>query len=135
VVRDIVLPVPVSEIWASLRDFSYSWIGSSTWAECLRAASRAGNDVLGEVHLKGDAQTDDFTSVPIGPSLKVLMMQLPQEEEFILRWGNPDHEWMEISLSGTNHEYLMPEGLSQFKAVRSGMMTVLGSGHLQIRGG
>jgi hypothetical protein len=84
---DIVLPVPVSVLWASLKDFPYGLYRDRTWAECFALRKRFGY-LIGELYLKEDAQTDDFVRVPINCDLRVVMM--PQEEGFILRWLNAD---------------------------------------------
>jgi hypothetical protein len=127
---DVVLPVPVSKIWASLSDFPYGGFQSGTWAECLAISKRVGNP-LGELYLAGDAQTDDFKRVPISRNLRVVMM--PQGEGFILRWLDPgEPSSVKLILGGIYHEYLL-RSFEQFEEVRSGWMRVLDTGHLRIQ--
>jgi hypothetical protein len=128
---DIVLPVPVSELWASLGDFPHGMYRQPTWAECLALSKRFGHPI-GELYLEGDAQTYHFKQVPMGRTLKIIMM--PQEKGFILRWLDSDKlSSVKDILSGVYHEHLLRLG-DQFEAVRSGWMVVQDAGHLRIWG-
>jgi hypothetical protein len=129
----IKLPVPVSEIWALLSDFTdWGSYAEPTWAECLSEASRTNRgDLIGEVHLEGEAQLDDFERVPTGRSLQVIM--LPQGEGFTLRWQD---DAASDSLFKILHQYSHPalvrhgdEGkpIGKFP----GYMTVRHDGHLE----
>jgi hypothetical protein len=124
------LPVPVSEIWALLNDYRpMPFDAPTSWAECLRKASRTTRgDVIGELHLKGNAQPDDFERVPTGQSLIVVM--LAQGEGFILRWLNegPSKDAAEI-LGGLGHPTLVRHG-DEGTPIRKGYMTVPDDGHM-----
>jgi hypothetical protein len=130
VVPDFELPVPVSQLWDALPDLRYDLILDTTWVCCLKQAS--GTDAIGELHLKGDAQPDDFMSVPIDRPLKMLMMQPLQEQGFIVRWGDTEQKKMESVLGGFLHEHLLRGDSPQFEAVRYGVMQFDGSGSLRV---
>lgn len=128
---DVVLPIPVSELWASLGDFRYGMYMQPTWAECLALSKRFGHPI-GELYLEGDAQTHAFKQVPVSRTLRVVMM--PQEEGFLLRWLDTDVlAFVKVILGGVYHDDLLRFG-DQFEAVRSGRMIVLGAGHLGLGG-
>jgi hypothetical protein len=130
------LPVPVSEIWALFSDFQWGSYALPTWAECLSEASRTNRgDVVGEVHLKGDAQPDDFERVPTGRPLQVVM--LPQGEGFSLRWldqgeKEEDLEPLYEILGGFTHDALVRLDDAWTPVGKfPGAMTVRHDGHLE----
>ena len=95
----------------------------------MHISARASN-VIGEVHLNGDAQTGDFKDVPIDRGLRVVMIL--QGEGLIMRWGdseNSDH--MKQILGGIYHADML-RWRENFEAVRSGLVIIPSTGYLEI---
>ena len=122
------LPIPVSKIWDLLWDFPSGSYKDIPWARCLSRAR--GMNLIGEVHLNGYAQTDDFKDVPIGRRMRVVMML--QGEGFIMRWGDSENsDGMKQILGGIYHADLLRWG-DNFEAVRSAWITIPKAGYLEI---
>jgi hypothetical protein len=124
-VARIALPVEFSRIWELLREFE--------GPGCLRLSEPLTRfyetHAVGELHFENWARDADFSCVPTGRELRILVGL--RAKEFTLRWCDSQNPHTKGILGGVYHDHLLQSG-EGFEAVRTGWMTLSGSSHLEI---